>query len=164
MKRPANKSLAVRILAGLIGASTLASQSVGASNTKSTHAVASVERTIKDLTAEFVEGYNSGNVKRMMHLHGPTYVDVNLPNPRQTRVQRRDYYLKVLSRGDSRIEVVPQQIEVDGNRALVWGKLTIHNGPKNEHGKTQRLRYMEVWRKLPEGWRATWGMDAEVFE
>jgi len=120
------------------------------------------EAAIRSLTNEFVEGYNSGDVDKMMKLHGPTYIDVNLGSPQQSRIERRRYYAGILAKQNSEIRVTPEKIEVQGNQALVWGTLVIIRKGDSAPSRPIELRYMEAWRKLPEGWRAIWGMDGEI--
>jgi hypothetical protein len=36
------------------------------------------ERFLRDMAREFEEGFNSGDINRIMRFYGQTYVDVNL--------------------------------------------------------------------------------------
>ena len=115
---------------------------------------------IRRITEEVTDGFNSGDVARMMRHYDETYTDVNLPEPRQTRAQRSEYYAGVIAKG-VKIAVEPREIDVSGDRAIVWGDLDV----LGEGGAVvRRLRYLEIWRRTDDGWKAVCGMDSEVHE
>ena len=122
------------------------------------------EAEIRHLTREFVEGFNSGDVERIMRFYADTYVDVNLRQPVQSKQERAEYYRKIVARGDTKVDVVPDEILVAGDHAFARGTILLDRTPK-EGGQSKRteLRYMEVWRKFPDGWKSIWGMDAEIY-
>ena len=119
---------------------------------------------LQHMAREFTEGFNSGDVDRLMQFYGPVYVDVNLTHPVQSNRQRRDYYEHILRRGEFRIEVHPDEIVVEGDIALVRGRILLHLRSTGEAGaRWNELRYLEVARKQPDGsWKAVWGMDGPV--
>jgi len=45
---------------------------------------------LRHIASEFAEGFNTGDVERIMCFYGDTYVDVNLRNPVQSRQERRE--------------------------------------------------------------------------
>ncbi len=45
------------------------------------------EKFLRLVAQEFEEGFNSGEVDRLMRFYADTYVDVNLRNPIQTKVR-----------------------------------------------------------------------------
>jgi len=47
------------------------------------------ETFLRNMAHEFEEGFNSGDVDRIMRFYADTYVDVNLRNPVQTKAERR---------------------------------------------------------------------------
>jgi ketosteroid isomerase-like protein len=59
------------------------------------------------LAQEFVEGFNSGDVDRIMRFYADHYVDVNLEQPVQTKAERAEYYRKIIARGDTKVDVCP---------------------------------------------------------
>ena len=59
---------------------------------------------------EFEEGFNSGDVDRIMRFYAGTYVDVNLRNPVQTKAERREYYDQVMARPGIHLNVRPDDI------------------------------------------------------
>lgn len=117
---------------------------------------------IRRITREVTDGFNSGDVERMMRHYAESYIDVNQPEPRQSWAERRDYYARIIGDGRTSIEVTPRQIEVSGERAFVWGDLAVLI--PGEDGATNRreLRYLEIWRRTPDGWKAIWGMDCAL--
>jgi ketosteroid isomerase-like protein len=118
---------------------------------------------IEALTRTFVDGFNSRDVDRVLSFYADRYVDVNLRRPVQTRAERREYFLKILERRDATVDVTPDEIIVHGEYAFVRGTILLHRTPKGAEPRETELRYMEVVRRFPEGWKAIWGMDAEIY-
>ena len=115
--------------------------------------------TIRALTAEFVSAFNGGDVDRMMQFYGDRYVDVNLPQPVQTHHERAEYYRRIVGQRELRIEVVADEIIVDGAHAIVRGSIRLFRGET-----VRDLRCMELWEKQSSGWKAIWGIDADVHD
>lgn len=121
---------------------------------------------LRNMAREFTEGFNTGNVDRIMHFYGDAYVDVNLRNPVQTKQERAAYYTHVIRRGEFLVDVQPDEIVIQGEFAFVRGRilLTPRNAASVNPEHTE-LRYLEIVRKLPDGsWIAMWGMDGPVQE
>src|SRR5947209_18251695 len=95
---------------------------------------------LRRMAREFMEGFNSGDVDRMMPFYGDTYVDVNLRNPVQSNEQRKAYYAQIIRRGGFHIDVHPDEILVEGNTAFVRG--TIQLIPKKMGDPQRELRYL----------------------
>lgn len=122
------------------------------------------EAAIRQATQEFVDGFNSGDVERIMHFYADTYTDVNLRQPVQSKEERAEYYRKIVARGDTKVDVVPDEIVVAGEYAFVRGTILLDRAGKDgEQPRHIELRYMEIWRKFPGGWKAIWGIDAESY-
>ena len=110
---------------------------------------------------EFTQGFNSGDVDRIMRFYGDTYVDVNLRDPVQSWQERRAYYAHVIDRGGFRVAVQPDEIQIHGEFAFVRGTLELIR----PGGTNTELRYLEILRRHPDGhWRVMWGMDGPVQE
>ena len=75
-------------------------------------------KLLHHMAHEFEEGFNSGDVERIMRFYGDTYVDVNLRNPVQTHAERREYYSQVMRRLAGRIDVTPDEVLVRGDLTL----------------------------------------------
>jgi len=119
---------------------------------------------IRALTREFVDGFNSADVDRMMRPYATLYVDVNLPRPLQTLAERAAYYRNIVARRDRRIEVTPEEIVVDGAHAVVRGSILLFKIDGSGVSRLDReLRYMELWENH-DGWKSIWGIDAEIHE
>ena len=124
-----------------------------------------VEQAIRESTRDFVSGYNSGDVDRLMRFYADHYVDINLPNPIQTREERTEYYRKIVQKRNTEVEVTPDEIVVDGLHAAVRGTILIFKlDAQGKRGKPLELRYMELAEKQPSGWKAIWGMDADLYQ
>ena len=123
--------------------------------------MSSDDATIRSLIAEFVCAFNDGDVDRMMRVHPARYVDVNLPRPEQTQAERTDYYRRIVARRDLRVEVRVDEIIVDGAHANVRGSIRLS---RVDVSTVRELRYMELWERLPDGWKSIWGIDGDVHE
>jgi ketosteroid isomerase-like protein len=121
---------------------------------------------LRDMAREFTEGFNSGNVDRLMKFYGEHYVDVNLRHPLQTNEERRAYYLHVIETRGIRVDVQPDEIVVEGDLAFVRGRIMVtRSEPESGGSGATELRYMELARKDARGeWKAVWGMDGPVQE
>jgi ketosteroid isomerase-like protein len=117
---------------------------------------------LQQMAREFEEGFNTGDVDRIMRFYGDTYVDINLRNPVQTWAERRAYYAQVIKRGGFRVKVQPDDIQVNGDFAFVRGTLELlHPGESSR----SELRYLEIVRRQVDGsWKVMWGMDGPVQE
>lgn len=102
---------------------------------------------LQEIAREFAEGFNTGDVDRMMRYYGDRYVDVNLRHPEQTKQERREYYRHVISKG-VRVQVHPDEILVDGAWAFVRGHIDVMR--TGSDGQVE-LRYLEIARKQPDG-------------
>jgi ketosteroid isomerase-like protein len=130
------------------------------------YSVTEDEKFLRNVAREFEEGFNSGDVGRIMRFYGDTYVDVNLRNPVQTRAERREYYQNVMARPGIHVNVRPDDIVVRGDLAFVRGTLllTQNAGSGAEAARTE-LRYLEICERAADGtWRVLWGMDGPVQE
>jgi ketosteroid isomerase-like protein len=124
------------------------------------------ETYLRNMAREFEEGFNSGDVDRIMRFYADTYVDVNLRNPVQTRAERREYYARVMARPGIQLRVRPDDILIRGELAFVRGTilLTQDTGRGTEPTRVE-LRYLEICERVPDGgWRVMWGMDGPVQE
>ena len=119
---------------------------------------------LREMAREFEEGFNSGDVSRLMRFYGDVYVDVNLRHPVQSHAERASYYAEVLRRGRFHIAVRPDEIVVEGTLAFVRGRIEL-TPLDGANAEVKELRYLEVARKGPDGaWKAVWGMDGPVQE
>ena len=121
------------------------------------------EAEIRRLTREFVAGFNSGDLDRIMQFYADRYVDVNLSQPVQSKAERREYYRRIVEPGNVKVEVTPEEIIVNGQHAFARGTILLHRLPQESEGAPRKLRYIEVWQKFPDGWKSIWGMDAELY-
>jgi len=121
---------------------------------------------LRNMAREFEEGFNSGDVDRIMRFYGDTYVDVNLRNPVQSKVERREYYAKVMKRPGIRLRVTPDDILIRGDLAFVRGTILLtQTSLDTNEAKQSELRYLEIAKRLGDGsWQVFWGMDGPVQE
>lgn len=124
------------------------------------------EKFLRNAAHEFEEGFNSGDVERIMRFYGDTYVDENLRNPVQTKAERREYYARVMARPGIHIQVQPEEIMIRRDLAFVRGTIFLTQ-PASRTGEITKseLRYLEIYERVPGGnWQVIWGMDGPVQE
>jgi ketosteroid isomerase-like protein len=114
---------------------------------------------IRRMAREFTEGFNTGDIDRLMRFYGERYVDVNLRVPEQSNEERRAYYTTLIRRGPSSVRVHPDEICVHGPIAFGRGRIEVG---QRDTDLTTELRYLEVLRKGPDGWKTIWGIDGPV--
>jgi len=117
------------------------------------------------MASEFTEGFNTGDVDRIMRFYGNTYVDINLRSPVQSWQERRQYYAQVIRDGGFRIQVHPDEILIRGDLAFVRGTIDIAAAATPSDSKLRQLRYLEIASRQPDGsWQVLWGMDGPIQE
>jgi ketosteroid isomerase-like protein len=116
------------------------------------------EAQIRAATRDFVRAFNTRDLDRLLLFYADDYIDLNLPEPRQSRSERGRYLADILDRGDQTVSVTPEEILVNGDYASVRGTILLRVA-----ASTKELRYMELLRKFPQGWKAIWGIDAEIY-
>jgi ketosteroid isomerase-like protein len=118
------------------------------------------------MAREFTEGFNTGDLDRIMQFYGDTYVDVNLRHPVQSKEERQAYYAQVMRAGRFQINVQPHEILVQGDIAFVRGSVELTpTDTKSGVPASTELRYLEIVRKQTDGsWKVMWGMDGPVQE
>jgi ketosteroid isomerase-like protein len=118
-----------------------------------------------DMAREFTEGFNTGDVDRIMRCYGNTYVDVNLRNPVQSWQERREYYSQVIRKGGFRVEVQPDEILIRGDFAFVRGSIELIPTSAAAESGRRTLRYVEIAGRQEDGsWQVMWGMDGPIQE
>jgi ketosteroid isomerase-like protein len=120
---------------------------------------------LRHMAREFEEGFNTGDVERIMRFYGDTYVDINLRQPVQSKAERRAYFAQVIGRGGFQVKVRPDDIQVHGDFAFVRGTVElIRPGVDGDVAPTE-LRYLEISRRQADSsWQVMWGMDGPVQE
>ncbi len=123
------------------------------------------EKFLHNVAHEFEEGFNSGDVDRIMRFYADTYVDVNLRNPVQTKAERREYYAQVIARPGIHVTVRPDDILIRGDLAFVRGTILLTQDAVGGRETVNELRYLEICERVEDGtWRVMWGMDGPVQE
>jgi ketosteroid isomerase-like protein len=118
---------------------------------------------IRQLTREFVDGFNAGDLDRIMRFYADRYVDVNQRQSEQTKAERREYYRRIVEKRDTTVQVIPAEVVVSRDHAFVRGTILLTRAVPGAAPKRSELRYMEVWQRFPDGWKSIWGMDAEIY-
>jgi len=135
------------------------------------HTVPSIESEPEDVSKlrhmarEFAEGFNTGDLERIMRFYGDTYVDINLRNPVQSWQERREYYAQVIRGGGFQVRVQPEEILIRGNFAFIRGTIELTPGSALGDSARKELRYVEIAQRQQDGsWQVMWGMDGPVQE
>ncbi len=119
---------------------------------------------LRHMASEFTEGFNTGDVERIMRFYGDSYVDINLRNPVQSWQERREYYAQVIQRRGFHVQVQPEEILVRGDYAFVRGTIELTPGSASDSARRE-LRYVEIVQRQQNGsWQVLWGMDGPVQE
>ena len=119
---------------------------------------------LQNIAREFAEGFNTGDLDRIMRFYGDTYVDINLRNPVQSHTERRAYYTQVIKRG-FQVSVRPDDIQIHGDFAFVRGTVELIHPEAPGGSAPTELRYLEIVRRQTDGsWQVIWGMDGPVQE
>ncbi len=120
---------------------------------------------LRHMASEFTEGFNTGDVERIMRFYGDTYVDINLRNPVQSWQERREYYAQVIRRGGFHVQVQPEEILIRGDFAFIRGTIELTPGSTLGDSARKELRYVEIAQRQHNGsWQVMWGMDGPVQE
>jgi len=120
---------------------------------------------LRHMASEFTEGFNTGDVERIMRFYGESYVDINLRNPVQSWRERRDYYAQVIRTGGFHVQVQPEEILIRGDYAFVRGTIELTPGSAPGDSPRRELRYVEIAQRQQNGsWQVLWGMDGPVQE
>ena len=135
------------------------------------HTIPSIESEPEDvaklrhMAREFAEGFNTGDVERIMRFYGDSYVDINLRNPVQSWQERREYYAQVIRRGAFHVQVQPDEILIRGDFAFIRGTIELTPGSTLDDSARKELRYLEIAQRQQGGsWQVMWGMDGPVQE
>jgi ketosteroid isomerase-like protein len=120
---------------------------------------------LRHIASEFAEGFNTGDVERIMRFYGDSYVDINLRNPVQSRQERREYYAQVIRRGGFKVRVEPEEILIRGEFAFIRGTIELTPGSALGDSARKELRYLEIAQRQQDGsWQVMWGMDGPIQE
>jgi ketosteroid isomerase-like protein len=120
---------------------------------------------LRHMAREFSEGFNTGEVERIMRFYGDSYVDINLRNPVQSWQERREYYAQVIGRGGFHVQVQPEEILIRGDFAFIRGTIELTSGSALGDSPRKELRYLEIAQRQQGGsWQVMWGMDGPVQE
>jgi ketosteroid isomerase-like protein len=120
---------------------------------------------LRHMAREFAEGFNTGDVGRIMRFYGDSYVDINLRNPVQSWQERREYYAQVIRRSGFQVQVHPEEILIRGDFAFIRGTIELKAGSALGDSAPKELRYVEIAQRQSGGsWQVLWGMDGPVQE
>jgi len=140
-------------------------QEVGERTMTSMESEAEDVAKLRYMAREFAEGFNSGDVERIMRFYGDFYVDINLRNPVQSWPERREYYAQVIQRGGLHVQVQPDEILIRGKFAFIRGTIKLTPASTVGDSAPKELRYLEIAKRQQNGsWQVMWGMDGPVQE
>ena len=113
---------------------------------------------------EYREGFNTGDLDRILQLFGPGYCDFSEDVPsfygpdahEALRIRLRALFRQY----DVQLAVVIGDFAIHGDVAAEWGwhkfTLTAKSGGEPQH---HTERYLQCWRKHADGWKIEWFMS-----
>jgi ketosteroid isomerase-like protein len=122
-------------------------------------------RAIEIAKTEYREGYNAGDVTRVMGVFGEGFVDLSLGQPRfsgtDARVALEERLRDLFNEYDVKMFVIMAELQVSGGFASDWGYHKVWLYPKRGGApRYLKLRYAENWVKLNDEWRISLFMSA----
>jgi ketosteroid isomerase-like protein len=108
---------------------------------------------------EYREGFNTGDADRVVSVFAPEFTDNSDGRPSRygadAPIKLRQYLQGLFAKCETHLTVIVAAIVVSGDVAFDYGwhefKLTPRSGGE---ARLVRKRYLEVWRKQPDGdWR-----------
>lgn len=122
-------------------------------------------RAIEIAKTEYREGYNAGDVTRVMRVFGEGLVDLSLGQPRfsgtDAHVALEERLRDLFDQYDVKMFVIMAYLQVSGDFASDWGYQKIWLYPKRGGAPSYlKLRYTENWVKLNGEWKISLFMSA----
>jgi uncharacterized protein (TIGR02246 family) len=115
-------------------------------------------RAIRQVLEQFVEAWNRRDAEAFGNLYTDPHVDVNHPQPVETRAATVEALRKRFEHPAPKLSVTSDEVIVFGDWAVQRGAITLSGSDGS-----QVLRYIEVLRREEDGqWRVHWGIDAPV--
>ena len=114
---------------------------------------------------EFREGFNTGDVARVLSAFAPEFTDMSDGRPSrygsQARGRLRSYLKGLFEQHHASLNAIIIRIAVTGNRAYDYGWHELTLTPKaGGEPIYRRTRYLEIWSKQPDGqWRISLFVD-----
>ncbi len=105
---------------------------------------------------ELRDGYNTGDVDRVLSVYGDAYSDMSAGLASfygaEAKMVLRHRVTKLFARYRARLAVTIISIGIQGGLAFDWGwhKLTL-TPRRGGSPRTTRTRYLEIWKKQPDG-------------
>jgi ketosteroid isomerase-like protein len=122
-------------------------------------------RAIEIAKTEYREGYNTGDVARVMGVFGEDFVDLSIGQPRfsgaDAHVALEERLRDLFDEYDVKMFVIMAYLQVSGEFASDWGFHKIWLYPKRGGSPCYlKLRYTENWVKLNGEWKISLLMSA----
>ena len=124
------------------------------------------ESEIRAALEKFIVAYENNDQLNMRSLLASDFVDMSAGEP----TRQGEAAIKMLlarasqahAKGVPRLQINVDKVEISGDLAYQRGDLIVTVSP-HDGGETSyiRQRFLEVWRRCPEGWRSIVGMDNE---
>lgn len=112
--------------------------------------------SIRLAKTELREGYNTGDVERVLSVYRDAYSDMSTDCPSfyggEAKAVLRHRLTRLFSNCRAHLAVTIISIGIEGSTAFDWGWHQLTLTPKNGgRPKTIRTRYLEIWQKQPDG-------------
>ena len=120
---------------------------------------------INTAKSQYREGYNTGDVERLVSVFAPEFTDMSDGRPNRYRADAgaklRSHLGDLFARYDAKLNVIVISITILGNMAFDYGWHELTLTPKDGGDPScRRTRYLELWAKQANGeWRISKYMD-----
>ena len=124
------------------------------------------ELEIKAALKKFIASYESNDRGGILSLFSPDFVDMSAGEPTRQGTAAKEWLLRKVAQVHAefipRLKINVHKVEVSGDLAYQRGDLVVTLVPRTG-GDTFyiRQRFLEVWRRGPNGWKSVAGMDNE---
>jgi uncharacterized protein (TIGR02246 family) len=132
-----------------------------ASTSGSGRGVAGVRTQIEQLTAQFVEAFNQGDVATLAAMYdtGAVVLAPNAP-PMRGRQNIQAFWAGAKQQGFRTLDLAVGSVEVIGSHAIDMGTYTLVVQPPGQAAVTDRGKYMVLWRRQEDG---SWKLYRDMF-
>jgi len=123
------------------------------------------DRTAIDAIRDgFADAYARGDVETLLSFYDPEYVDASEGTAVRGREEMRTAFEATFSRFDGRLEIVPEEVLINGTWAIERGRFSIHLVDRaSGTEQVSHRRYLELLTRRAGGrWYILRDLDNEV--
>lgn len=125
-------------------------------------------KAIESAINDFIEGYNAGEVDRLLKVYSDDFIDMSVGAPTVQGKEALEYteskLKETFANYTGNLSVSTDRISVSGDVAYTYGSFEVRLKPKDK-GEDVLIhrRFLEIWRKQGDGnWKVIASMDNNV--